>query len=146
MEIKCFLSPSFNYTGSAFYRLASGISKMIFESDSTFYSGAYLGSDEIFRHSVKQSQKLTFEGVYRSGETLHDAFITAFFQRENAPRAGLICDIGEDSYLARGKIEVEKLEINDREISVRCVFFPEGRWGEFTRSIYVFPEETAQNA
>ena len=140
--MQCFLSPSFNMTGSKFYRLASGISKMLFESSSTFYSGSYLGGNEIFRHSVKQIQKITFEGVYKSGETLHDALISAFFQRENAPKFGFICDIGDGSYLSEGKIEVEKLDVNDREISVKCVFFPESQWSNCNKSIFVFPEET----
>lgn len=117
---------------------------MLFESSSTFYSGSYLGGDRIFRHSVKQIQKITFDGVYRSGEMLHDALIEAYFQRENTPNFGFICDIGDGSYFSDGKIEIEKLEVNGREISVRCVFFPESRWAECNKSIFVFPEEPAE--
>lgn len=141
MNAEFFMSPSFNFSGSSFYRIASGISKIELESSSTFYSGAYLGSDELFRHSVKQSQKLAFEGVYRSGETLHDKFIEGYFDSESMPSVAVICKFGDLTYMSRGKTEIEKLEITEREISVKGVFYPIGNWGDCDLSVYDFPEE-----
>lgn len=127
MELNYYICTDIDSSSAQFYPLAEGVSKISLHGKNSYYTGSYLGSEEIFRDKISENRYMLFEGVYKKGTILHDFFIKSYFgQGKN--KVGVACEFGDSVYYSEGVLEIRMLESSPLELKTEAAVFFEKKW------------------